>query len=538
MGCRMEKYKVLLVDDEAEVIEVIEHKIAWESLGFEVVGSATNGVKALELAEKVQPDVVITDIKMPYMDGLELTRRLNREYQNIHVIIFTGFDEFEYAKEAVHLEVEEYMLKPVNAEELSECLKRLKETLDTERDERLNVSRLEDYFNAALPVLQTNLYVSLVEGRVSEADCDKFLSAYQIEMKGPYYCCAIFHTSEHHVPEGMNALLLGVSVEQEIKSRIASEWKSQVFTYLGNSVLIVELAKEDAVAEFTDACDRFCKWANRVMGAVVTAGIGRVCDQLVNINTSYDGAREAVSYRVLYGTKRAINIGELAPKEQETLIQPEDTKMHELFKAVHLGIKEEIEQAVVKEIGKLHANAKTVSQYNLAIMEMVGAFYRFCANNFLDFNDYLHGIENPYEKIPQMDESTLTSWMCGVAEEIGNQLKSARNSTSRRLVSDAQNLVRERYMEPNLSLDTVCSVLGVSNSYFSSVFKKETGKAFITYLTDYRMEHAASMILETNEKSYQIAERVGYLDANYFSYVFKKRYGVSPSKYRTQHTSQ
>ena len=125
-----------------------------------------------------------------------------------------------------------------------------------------------------------------------------------------------------------------------------------------------------------------------------------------------------------------------------------------------------------------------------------------------------------------------------VSVELGEQLKNARNSTSRRLVTDAQNLVRERYMEPDLSLDTICSVLGVSNSYFSSVFKKETGKAFITYLTDYRMDHAATLILETNEKSYQIAERVGYLDANYFSYVFKKRFGVSPSKYRAQHTNQ
>jgi two-component system response regulator YesN len=212
--------------------------------------------------------------------------------------------------------------------------------------------------------------------------------------------------------------------------------------------------------------------------------------------------------------------------------------MHDLFKAIHLGLKEEIEKAVTNEIGKLHSNAKTVSQYNLAIMEMVGAFYRFCANNFLDFNDYLVGIQNPYEMIPQMDESTLTAWMQGVSVELGEQLKNARNSTSRRLVTDAQNLVRERYMEPDLSLDTICSVLGVSNSYFSSVFKKETGKAFITYLTDYRMDHAATLILETNEKSYQIAERVGYLDANYFSYVFKKRFGVSPSKYRAQHTNQ
>ena len=112
--------------------------------------------------------------------------------------------------------------------------------------------------------------------------------------------------------------LLAMSVEHEIKERLATEWKSRVFSYLGNTLMLIELSSEDAIVQFTDSCDRFCKWAYRVMGAVVTAGIGRVCDNMANIKTSYDGAREAVSYRVLYGTKRAINIAELAPKGQET----------------------------------------------------------------------------------------------------------------------------------------------------------------------------------------------------------------------------
>lgn len=531
----MDKYKVILVDDEEDVIDVIERKIHWDMLGFDVVGSANNGVKALELVEKLQPDVVITDIKMPYMDGLELSRRLNNDYQNIHIIIFTGFDEFEYAKEAVHLEIEEYMLKPINALELSDCLKRVKNSLDKEREEKLNVEKLANYFNASLPVLQTNLFVSLIEGRVSESDYEKFLVAYQIDMKGPLYCCAVFHTSEHHVPDGMNPLLLSMSVEQQIKDRIADTWKCKVFTYLGNSVLIIEIASEDAMAELTDACDRFCRWAYRVMGAVVTAGIGRVCDSLLNINNSYEGAREAVSYRVLYGTQRAINIAEIAPKEQKAAVQYEDANMHELIKSIYLGKRDAIEGAVHDEIEKLHRSAQTMNRYKLTLMEMVGTFYRFCANNFIDFDNFSGGISNPYEKVPEMDEVTLTAWLIDTSMAIGEELKNARNNTSRRMVTDAQNMVVDRYMEPDLSLDTVCSELGVSNSYFSSVFKKETGKSFISYLTDYRMDHAANLILETNEKSYKIAEQVGYQDANYFSYVFKKRFGMSPSKYRTEH---
>ena len=190
----MDLYKVILVDDEAEAIDAMEAKIQWGELGFEVVGSATNGVKALELVEKLQPDIVLTDIKMPYMDGLELSRRLNREYPNIYIILCTGFDEFEYAKEAVHLEIREYMLKPISAVELTENLRELKKTLDREREEKFNVKKLQNYFQEALPALQSNLFISLVEGRVSENDYERFLTAYQVEMKGPLFCCVVFHT--------------------------------------------------------------------------------------------------------------------------------------------------------------------------------------------------------------------------------------------------------------------------------------------------------------------------------------------------------
>ena len=142
----MTTYKVLLVDDEEEVRNAIEQRINWEELGFEVIGKAQNGVKAMEIAEKLQPDVVITDIKMPYMNGLELARNLKEENPGVRILILTGFDEFEYAKEAVHLEIEEYILKPINANELSECLKRLKNVLDKEREEKLNVRKLEQYY--------------------------------------------------------------------------------------------------------------------------------------------------------------------------------------------------------------------------------------------------------------------------------------------------------------------------------------------------------------------------------------------------------
>lgn len=531
-GKKMERYKVILVDDEAEVIDMIEKKIHWNDLGFEVAGSATNGVKALELVEKLQPDVVLTDIKMPYMDGLELSRRLNREYPNIYIMLCTGFDEFEYAKEAVHLEIKEYMLKPVNATELSESLTNLKHTLDREREEKLNVKKLNDYFQEVLPKLQSNFFISLIEGRVEKQEYERFLQAYQVDMKGPLFGCVIFHTSENHVPEGMNPLLLSMSVEREIKQRLMDQWNCREFIYMGNTLLILELDAEDKITQITDACDRFCRWAYRIMGAVVTAGIGTVCDSLYEISLSYERAREAVSYRVLYGTKRAINIGEIVPKEQIKPVQSEESRMQTLFRAIRIGDSAEIERAAHGEMEKLHKNTETMSQYNLATMEIVSGFFKFCTDNSLDFNKISGNMQNIYEKVSQMDESSLTAWIVQMSETISEKLKCARNSSARRLIVEAQNIVKERYMEADISLDEVCAVLGVSNSYFSSVFKKEAGKSFISYLTDYRMDIAAEMILNTDEKSYTIAEKVGYLDANYFSYVFKKKFGVSPSKYR------
>ena len=236
----MEQYKVILVDDEVEVIDVMKKKIHWNDLGFDVVGSATNGVKALELVEKLQPDVVLTDIKMPYMDGLELARKLNQDYPNIYIMLCTGFDEFEYAKEAVHLEIKEYMLKPISATELSDSLVKLKNTLDKEREEKLNVRKLEQYYTDSLPVLQTNFFYSLIEGRITEGEICKFLGDYRISLPGPYFCCAVLHISENHVPDNMTPLLLSVSVQREAKERFKEKWDCRYFTYLGNIVMLVK----------------------------------------------------------------------------------------------------------------------------------------------------------------------------------------------------------------------------------------------------------------------------------------------------------
>lgn len=176
----MNTYTLLLVDDEEEVVQVIRKKINWEGLGFSVIGYANNGVKALDMIEEFQPDVVMTDIKMPYMDGMELCKHIREEYPATKIILFTGFDEFEYAKEAVHLEIEEYILKPLNSVELTDVLTQLKIKLDREISEKRSAQILQVNYQESFAFLRANFYSTLIEGKIHDDEVSKYISDYQI----------------------------------------------------------------------------------------------------------------------------------------------------------------------------------------------------------------------------------------------------------------------------------------------------------------------------------------------------------------------
>ncbi len=534
----MHKYTILLVDDEEEVIQVIMKKIDWEGLGFSVIGYANNGVKALEMVEEFQPDVVMTDVKMPYMDGMELSGRIKTEFPATKILVFTGFDEFEYAQEAVHLEVEEYILKPVNSQELTNVFTQLKIKLDQEISEKRNVQTLQKYYMESLPLLQANFYSTLIEGRIRAEDVAKFLSDYQISFQGPFFCCLVIHTSSSQAPKDMNPLLLFTSVQKQVMEHLGEKWQAKCFSYLGNTVLLVQLQRKSEVSELTDECDRFCRYARRIIGAVVTVGIGQVCENILELDKSYTSAREAVSYRGVYGTSRAINIKEIVPQEISRFDAPKEVELAKLFKMIRLGSEEEVVRAVNQYLSQNFFPMTSLQRYHIAVMELVSEIYRFSANNDIVIEGFSGDMRDLYGKLLDLEPDALRKWLIDISLSFREKLIRVRSRSTQSFVSNAMEYVANHYFDEELSLDRVCQELGVSNSYFSTVFKKETGKSFIGYLTDYRMVQASRMLIETNEKSYIIAKKVGYTDPNYFSYVFKRRFGVSPTKYRTEHTKE
>lgn len=529
----MNTYKLLIADDEEEVIDAIMAKMDWEGLGFSVVGTANNGVKALEIAEEKEPDAVLTDIKMPYMDGLELSRRLKKRLPETKLLLFTGFDELEYAKEAIHLEVEEYITKPVNATELTEIFRKLHEKLDHEYDEKRNVEKLRHYFDESLPLLQVNFFVALIEGRIDADRIQSYLDEYQLAFEMPYHTAVVFHTSRTHTPEGVDPILLSVSVQKEAERYFLEHRKARFFTYLGNTCMIVGLSNTHDLSDLTDECDTFCREMKRGYGAVVTAGIGELVSNFLDISSSYAGAREAVSYRVLYGMGRALNIREVAPNEMESLetIQADDLQL--IFKNILLNSEEDVRQAVDDWFLTSIDSCKTIRQYNTALMELASAIYRFATENAIDI-DEITGGDDLFVRFPKIGRDELFGEVYSLAQKLQEALNSRRNETTKSFVYKAIDYIHLEYGDSELSVDKMAGILSVSESYFQSVFKKVTGKTFTAYLTDFRMQEAKRLLTETDDKNYVIAEKLGYTDANYFSYVFKKQFGTTPTKYRTE----
>lgn len=296
------------------------------------------------------------------------------------------------------------------------------------------------------------------------------------------------------------------------------------------------MKNKSEISELTDECDRFCKYVRRMIGVDITVGIGKVCEDILDLSQSYASAKEAVSYRAIYGAVRAINIQEIAPKKEDGVEAAGDTELANLFKIIRLSTTEKIEKAVDQYLNSISVPAKSLQQHYIDMMELVSSLYKFAMNNGISMEELGGDMRKLYVRLLDFEPELLRNWLINMSRYFSENIVSERSRSRKSFVLRAKEYVYNNYGDEQLSLDYVCEVLGMSNSYFSTIFKKETGQNFTTYLTDYRLNEASRLLMETNEKSYIIAKKVGYTDPNYFSYVFKRKFGVSPSKYRTEHT--
>jgi len=534
-GGVMEYYKVLLVDDEEDVRESIVRKLDWASLGFAVVGQAGNGVEALELAERLEPDIVMTDIKMPFMDGLELCRRVKRFLPGVHVAIFSGFDEFEYAKEAITQQVEEYILKPIDAEELASVFRRLRATLDAEIAERRDMERLRHYYAQSLPLLRQQVLIELLERRIEAGDIPGRFAGYDLDIAAREYCVATvqyWHGDEQTV-EGR---LLEVSLCRLIGDVLGSSVRYHLVQRLDRIVLLF-LLDGGGAAQVTELLGQLFALSRRLLNVRLSIGVGSARARPDEIALSYEESCSALEYKLLVEQGQCICIGDIEPGAGSSEA-PDPQYAEELLRCIKVGTQQELQKAVSALTGYLSAMHTGVQQSRIYLLELFAELLKLIRTYRMDAAEA--GQDSLLQEgmtLPFSDMDAFGEWLAAYCERLRQLARRERKDSVRLLIDRAAGLLQERYADSELSLEVVCAELGVSAAYMSTVFKKETGQGFVSFLTELRMDKALELLAGTDLKTYQIAERIGYTDPNYFSYVFKKKFGMSPSKYKADRMS-
>ncbi|MEG2073666.1 MAG: response regulator [Angelakisella sp.] len=538
----MRLYRIMLVDDEEEVRTGIINKIDWEAAGFEVVGDAENGEEGLEKLELLDPDVVLTDIRMPYMDGLTMSERIRQIHPSVKIVIFSGYDDFEYAKQAIKLNIIEYILKPVNVEELTAILGRIKKTLDDEIEQRRNVRSLRESFVKNLPILKDHFLQNLVHGQVEANRIPLLLKEYHINLadaKEWVVAQAIINTPQP--PEGAPELslhheaeLIPISVKQLIDEKLGVYCRFNTFRSALGICIVAALDEGKSIESFVSVLDDICRECKRILEVPVTIGIGQCCSSLSLLEKSYHESRDALGYRTMTGDGRVIYIKDVEPSNKPPM-QIDNRLAAELSTVVKFGSAEEIHKVIHKIVGNMESARLHTSQYQLYLIGITAVLLDIISHYELDAQSILGGGGDFFEVISSIKSpEDLEHWLSHCCTAINEGMNAERYSTGRKLVQQAQSYIRENYSNPELSLEMLCKQLHVSPAYLSTLFKQETGESYVNYLTQLRLAKAVELLRDTDEKTYVIASKVGYTEPNYFGYVFKKTYGVSPSKFRSQ----
>lgn len=530
----MAYYKVLLADDEKEIRQGIIQKIDWEANGFVLAGDASNGREALELAEKIHPDVVMTDIKMPFMSGLELGEILAIEMPLTKLVLFSGFDDFEYAKQAIKINASEYILKPVDSKEVTTLLQKLKKQLDHEMKERRDVEILRQNYIQSLPLLRQQFFSSLMEGNFSEKRIQTLMKQYQINLKANCWAVTVIR-GDIKENGGKGSLsgqeeLVPLSLQQIVSENLARLYKTINFLYNDALIILCLFQKKEEVLGYVGAMNRICDMAGDVLELSVTAGIGSVCHKLSHLRYSFEGAINALDYRVLLDD-RAIFIDDVEPNAKG--MQLDESEQKALINAIKLDTPSAIEKTVNHMIDYFKEANTTISQYQIYMTEFLSELFKIVKSYQLELNEIFGKDFKGYFAMQDYESlEELKKWLTEVSVKINVKIKRERLDSTKILAEKAKEFVQQNYSNSDVSVEMLCAHLHVSPAYFSTIFKRETGSSFVSYLTDVRMEEAVKLLNTTDDKTYVISSKVGYTEPNYFSYVFKKHFGISPSKYR------
>lgn len=534
------KIKVFLVEDEVIIRSGVKKSINWEQEGYEFVGEASDGELAYPMILKEKPDILITDIRMPFMDGLELSRLVKKELPDIKILILSGYDEFEYAKKAIKIGVTEYLLKPISAAKLTEVLNAVAETIRQENEEK---NLLETYFAEMRENTERDkmrLFEKLLMGDLSMGEILEAGERFGMNLGASCYKIVLFKilaNLENHVyaeqmvdacssVEQAASMMEGVYVFQRGVEGWAFLLTAQDEKSMEESAKILYQNLKQAMKNYTQL-EYF-------------GGIGSTVPRIRSLKQSFREADRAFAARFVEEANQIISQKEFEKSQMEEGLKMQGVvqigKSREVLqKFLSNGTREEVKafsDAYISRIEEENIRSTMVRQY--VVIDVCIVILSFCerissANRLQEEAEELQKMMQKIHSLSEIKKYVVR--LLNEAIELRDAESGRRYSD---LIAAAKKEIENHYMTEEISLNTVAISVGMSPSYFSSIFSKEAGKTFVEYLTEVRIEKAKEFLMCSSMKTSEIGYEVGYKDPHYFSYIFKKVQGCSPKEYRAR----
>lgn len=538
--------KIFLAEDEVIVRETIKRMIPWEDLGFELVGEAADGEMALPLLLRQKPDLLITDIKMPFMDGLTLAKVAKKEIPGLKVVILSGYDDFNYAKQAINIGVEDYLLKPITKNALIERLTEIRSRYEHEKTQKEYYEKFHREMQAYEKNSSRDFFEALVSGSMDMMEIYRRSEKLGLDIVAEAYNVLIFTMNCEEDFSGQRegyseweAESLELLEEFFSENTSAMLFRCNIFSY---GVLIK--GQKETIEENTRSCvseiQRILDRKEQKRQWFVAAG--EPVERLSQIQKSYYSASRAFSQRYLYD-ENILYYDEMASMEKKNVTEDDSTYLQKvdvnalnpviLQKFLSNGLLEETENFVKDYFFAIGQEPLE----SLVFRNYVTLNVRFSVMSFLkEIGCDTRTLEQEDTEDVLSESSKSLENAIAYAEKIISQAIALRDQNSgnknRSILKTAVDFIDSHYMEEDMSLNKAANAANVSANHFSALFSQNMGQTFIEYLTNLRMNKAKEYLRCTSMRSSEIAGEIGYKDAHYFSYLFKKTQGMTPSDYR------
>jgi two-component system response regulator YesN len=534
MGVEVVMYKLLIVDDEEFVRSSIATAIDWNALGFSEVRQAENGLQALEIALDFKPDLMLADIKMPFMNGLELTEKLKEKKSETMVAIMTGYDDFKFAQKGIDLGIISYILKPVGIASLTEKIQEIKLELDIKNRERKYLEKVRKQLLQSLPLLKERFLNILVCSPEQKGDVSDKMEFMELSLEPGLYTVCIIEPDLSNCNNN-DVELYNFAIKNIVTETIGGE--NPVFCdNSGRTVAVFfnpETEDEKEMRGYiAETLNIIQTNINQIFNLQITSSIGITVSNYHELNASYTEAQTALECRYILGKNKVYDIYDLDYHKTNFRYPFEDCSL--LIDAVKIADVNRIAE-YISLISEFLKNQKSTSAINIKMVytEIVTNLLKLLTKvKETNIETWSGGFSlfDSIQKVGTIEE--ISDAVLSFALKVSNELNTLMVTSNKNLVDRVIDFVGKNYAEDDLSLTSVAAFSAVSSGYLSVLFKKETGQNFIDFLTQVRMEKAKIMLRTTDLKSYEVADQTGFNNSHYFSYAFKKYTGVSPSEFK------